>query len=94
MLASGSWDNTIGTWDMASGLMQLRLVLLPNNEWLTYQPQKWVYNASPQGDTYAAVRFGTKLRPVVPLSQYRKELKRADLVEALQGPQPPIKPKS
>jgi WD40 repeat protein len=92
-LASGSWDNTIGTWEVASGAVQWRLALLPNNEWLTYHPQKQVYNASPQGDTYAAVRFGQRFRPVYPLSRYRKELKQADLLEALQAPQPVIKPK-
>ena len=92
-LASGSWDNTIGAWEVASGALQLRLALLPNNEWLAYHPQKRVYNASLQGDMYAAVRFGHRLRPVYPLSQYRKELKRTDLLEALQAPQPAIKPK-
>jgi WD40 repeat protein len=92
-LASGSWDNTISTWEVASGALQLRLALLPHNEWLAYHPQKRMYNASPQGDTYAAVRFGQQLRPVYPLSQYRKELKRTDLLEALQAPQPAIKPK-
>jgi len=66
---------------------------LPNNEWLAYHPQKRVYNASLQGDTYAAVRFGQRFRPVYPLSRYRKELKQADLREALQAPQPVIKPK-
>jgi hypothetical protein len=92
-LASGSWDNTIGTWEAASGALRWRLALLPNNEWLTYHPQKRVYNASLQGDTYAAVRFGQRFRPVYPLPRYRKELKQADLLEALQAPQPVIKPK-
>ena len=92
-LASGSWDNTIGTWEVASGTLRLQLVLLPNNEWLAYHPQKRVYNASLRGDTYAAVRFGHRFRPVYPLSQYRKELKRTELLEAIQAPQPAIKPK-
>jgi WD40 repeat protein len=93
-LASGGWDNTTGTWETTSGVLRLRLALLPNNEWLAYHPQKRVYNASPQGDTYAAVRFGNQFRPVYPLHRYRKELKRTDLVEALQAPQPTIKPPS
>ena len=92
-LASGSWDNTIGTWEMPSGALRLRLALLPNHEWLAYHPQRRVYNASPQGDMYAAVCFGHQFRPVYPLQQYRQELKRTDLLKALQATQPPIKPK-
>jgi hypothetical protein len=94
MLVSGGWDSTIGMWDTASGALQLRLALLPENEWLVYHPEKRVYNASPQGDTYAAIRFGNQFRPVYPLHRYRKELKRANLGHALQEPQPAVKPKS
>ena len=91
-LVSGSWDNTIGTWEVTSGALRLQLALLPNNEWLASHPEKRVYNTSLRGDTRRCA-FWAALCPVYPLSQYRKELKRTDLLEALQAPQPAIQPK-
>src|SRR4029079_4734515 len=96
-LASGSADNTTIQWDSKSQEIITRTVLLPGNQWLIYHPRKLVYDSSypeTQEENYAAIRFDGQLRPVYPLQYYRKELKRANgLLEALNSPQPVIKPK-
>ena len=66
-LASGSFDSTVNVWELISGAIKVSMALLPGNEWIAYHPQKWVYNASLQGDEYAAIRFENQLRPVYPL---------------------------
>ena len=92
-LASGSSDKTVKIWDAASMTIKLSLTPLPGNEWISYHPEKWIYNSSLQGDEYAAIRFDNRLRPVYPLEYYRSILKKTDLSEALRLPQPEIKPK-
>jgi WD40 repeat protein len=92
-LASGSLDGIINIWDIVSRAIKVSMVLLPGNEWLAYHPEKWVYNSSPQGDEYTAIRFDHQLSPVYPLKYYRQELKQTNLEQALLLPQPVIEPK-
>ena len=72
-------------------------MLLPGNQWLTYHPQKLVYDSSypeAQEEKYVAICFDGQLRPISPLQYYRQELKRENgLLAALQAPQPVIQPK-
>jgi hypothetical protein len=78
-------------WDLAIGKIQISLVLLPGNQWLAYRPGKLFYNSSippAQQERYAAIRFNQQLRPVYPLDYYCDILKRDDLMQALQEPQP------
>jgi len=91
--ASESRDSTPSISDTVSNAIKVSMALLPGNEWITFHPEKLVYNSSPQGDEYAAIRFDNQLGSVYPLKYYRQELKRPDLEEALLLPQPVIKPK-
>ncbi|HWZ43607.1 MAG TPA: AAA-like domain-containing protein, partial [Candidatus Saccharimonadales bacterium] len=91
-LASASYDSTLVIWSAATGEVQTTSFLLPGNEWLTTKPGYWPYASSFQGDDYAAVRFGNRLRPIYPLNYYRQELKR-DLNKPWAKPQHQIKPK-
>jgi WD40 repeat protein len=92
-LASGSDDGTIKLWDVAEGKVSLQLISLPGNEWLAFRLDRTVYNASLQGDEYAALRFGPVLRPVYPLTYYRDELQRDNLSQAFTEADPEISEK-
>ncbi|HEV3316334.1 MAG TPA: AAA family ATPase [Candidatus Angelobacter sp.] len=91
-LASGSSDSSVVVWSAENGQVLTTSLVLPGNEWLTVRPGFLRYAASQQGDDYAVIRFGDQ-PPVYPLAYYRKELKAADVEEAMVSPQPEIKPK-
>jgi WD40 repeat protein len=92
-IAKGNYNGNVELWDIKTGKKKLILATFPNNEWITYQPGKNVYVSSPKGDEYAVVRFGKSLLPVYPLKNYRKESKRNNIWEALNGLQPDWQPK-
>src|SRR5947209_5679423 len=78
-------------WSATSNQYLISSNSLPGNEWLSYRPGALSYEASLQGDQYAAVRFDNQLRPVYPLTYYEDQLKTKNLQRALAGPQPEIK---
>src|ERR1039458_7435779 len=92
-LASGSEDATIRQWPVRTEQSPVSSTLLPGDEWFCYRPGALLYQSSLQGDQSAAVRFDNRLRPVYPLTYYRKELQRKNLQAALLEPAPDIKPK-
>ena len=89
-LVSGSRDGTIKLWDVKTGTLVLNYISLPSNEWLVFAPHNLMYNSSPQGDDYAAVRFDNQDRSIYPLSRYRPQLRRADLSQVSHRPRPRI----
>jgi len=92
-LAGASVDGGIREWPIMAEQSPVCSTLLPGNEWLSYRPGALLYQSSLQGDQFAAVRFDNRLRPVYPLTYYRKQLQRKDLRSALLEPAPEIKPK-
>ena len=73
-LASASSDNSIRLWDASSTLTTLVLALLPRDEWIAFHPATPLrYVSSRGGDEQAMVRFGTSLRPLLPLADHRPE---------------------
>lgn len=98
-LVSGSDDNTIKIWKMAKrgqAELKMTIALLPGNLWIAFHPTKLWYNASLQGDDYAAVRFNEETHNIyAPVSRYyQKELLRDDLGAALKDGTAEIKPKT
>lgn len=93
-LASIGSDGLMKLWDSKTGDAKLVFAQLDNGEWITFNPRTSTYNSSPRGDEQAAIRLGPETRYVYPLKYYRSELKRTnDLMAALAGPQPDIRPK-
>jgi WD40 repeat protein len=90
--ASSSEDTTLRVWT-SSGEGLTCSYQFPNNEWLSYRPNSLPYVSSQQGDQFAAIRFGNRLRPVYPLNLYRGDLRVSDLQVALAGPEVRVKPK-
>jgi WD40 repeat protein len=66
-VAVDSDDGTTRLWDLATGQLQMHIVLLPNAQWLAYHPQTSVYNASQEGEQKAWVQFDKPSSPVYPL---------------------------
>jgi len=73
---SGSEDNMIKIWPKGAIQEKMTICLLPGNEWISYQPNNVVYNASPQGDEWASIRFYNQNDKIYPLAYYRHELKK------------------
>ena len=91
-LASGSHDNTVKLWDWATGETNLVLTTTPANQWIAFQPDRLFYSSSRQGDEWVAIRFDSGLRDLYPLEYYREELLTGNLTQALDGPDPVVRP--
>lgn len=79
--------------NVETGEFLFQRVQFPDGEWLAWNPAKAVYAASRRGDDHGRVRFAGQLTPVYPLSFYRSELRRTNLLAALAAPAPAITPK-
>ncbi len=91
-IASGSVDDAVKLWDIQTGKEVMTMVSLSGNQWITFQPGKFYYNSSSQGDEYMAVRFDNKTWPVYPLAYYRDKLKKENWKDYLSQPPPDIYP--
>jgi WD domain, G-beta repeat. len=65
-ILSGSLDNTIKLWKTKTAQTLMTIYLLPGNEWLAFQAQHLFYNASHQGDEWAAIRFDNRNDNIFP----------------------------
>jgi len=95
-LATAQDDYSVCFWDTSTGQLQIMFAVEPETkEWLAWHPDKSpFYNSSPRGDEIAGLNLGDYVHAAYPLSYYRSELKRTnDLLTALAGPQPVLKPK-
>ena len=92
VLAFAQRDDTVVHANVETGEILFQRVLFSDGEWLTWNPAKMFYMASPHGDEHARVRFGGQLVPVYPLELYRRELRR-DALTAFAAPAPMLAPK-
>ena len=70
-LASCGQDNTIKIWNMTSEAPIRIIPILPNNEWLSYNPITVFYDSSENGDEYASIRFDNDTCNWEPLSLFK-----------------------
>ena len=92
VLAFAQQDDTVVHANVETGEILFQRVLFSDGEWLTWNPAKMFYMASPHGDEHARVRFSGQLVPVYPLELYRRELRR-DALTAFAAPAPLLAPK-
>lgn len=83
LLASGSGNGVVRIWNTKTLQLLSITAFLPNNEWLTYHPNKHGYVSSSHGDEYAAIRFNTGSRRIYPLKEFREKLKISQKIPLL-----------
>jgi len=57
LIASGSRDNTIRIWNVNNENDSYIFQALPDDEWISYKSGSTLYNSSPNGHKYAAIRY-------------------------------------
>ena len=92
-ILSGSFDNTIKLWKTKTAQTLMTIYLLPGNEWLAFQAKHLFYNASHQGDEWAAIRFDNRNDNIFPLIYYKDQLKKKDWHLANRFAKPDVKPR-
>ncbi|MDX1655718.1 MAG: WD40 repeat domain-containing protein, partial [Candidatus Competibacteraceae bacterium] len=71
---TASLDGVVRFWNLKEGRSRLALTLLPENQWLSYDPSSLYYNASARGDRYGMLRFAGLEQTLFPLHYYRDKL--------------------
>jgi len=82
-IASGSYDNTLRIWNTNDENDSYIFTTFSDDEWLSFKSGQLYYNSSPNGDSYAAIRFNNDTFNYAPLTEYRHLYKRNKIFSKL-----------